>query len=316
MSESHNSKKKSGTIGGISLAVIIVLALVLLMMSYKKVPTGYVGVVYKVSGGVTGKVLGEGGHILLPTERVSKFSIGIEQSYLTADKEGDSPDDDSFEVPTKDGKGLTVDAVFTYRYDQDKVPETYRSFRGMSGKEIKDSFIKPSIMKWTKEVTARYSVTEAIGDKRAEINSVLTEYLQEKFAEYGIIVESVALSDINPDKETRKAIQKKVTAQQEKELAEVEAETARINAEKEKQVAEIEAEKEKSVAEINAEAKLIKAKGDADAKKVTAQAEAEANAKIAASLTNELIDKIKYEKWDGVLPQVSGEGSTIIDMRE
>ena len=31
-----------------------------------------------------------------------------------------------------------------------------------------------------------------------------------------------------------------------------------------------------------------------------------ANRKIAASLTNELIEKIKYEQWNGELPTVTG----------
>lgn len=28
------------------------------------------------------------------------------------------------------------------------------------------------------------------------------------------------------------------------------------------------------------------------------------------------IDKIKYEKWDGKLPQVQGDGTTLIDISE
>ena len=32
------------------------------------------------------------------------------------------------------------------------------------------------------------------------------------------------------------------------------------------------------------------------------------------SLTDNLIDKIKFEKWDGVLPQVQSGGATIVDV--
>lgn len=42
--------------------------------------------------------------------------------------------------------------------------------------------------------------------------------------------------------------------------------------------------------------------------------EAEANRKIAASLTPELNEKIKYEKWNGVLPEVTGTNNPIINM--
>lgn len=45
-----------------------------------------------------------------------------------------------------------------------------------------------------------------------------------------------------------------------------------------------------------------------------AEAEAEANQEIAASLTPELIEKIKAEGWDGKLPNVTGASTPIINM--
>ena len=51
------------------------------------------------------------------------------------------------------------------------------------------------------------------------LNAELTKYLANKFADYGIIIESASLINIDPDDQTRDAIQKKVTAQQELELA-------------------------------------------------------------------------------------------------
>lgn len=69
-------------------------------------------------------------------------------------------------------------------------------------------------------------------------------------------------------------------------------------------------------AEAAAEAAKIKAQAEAEVVKIAAEAEAEANKKISASLTENLIDKIKYEKWDGKLPQVQGDGTTLIDISE
>ena len=83
---------------------------------------------------------------------------------------------------------------------------------------------------------------------------------------------------------------------------------------KDKAVALIEAEKNKETAEIKAEQAKIVAQGEADAKKIAAEVEAEANRKIAESLTPELIEKIKFEQWDGVLPQVQGSGTPIVDI--
>ena len=291
-------------LGGFSTALVIIIAVIALIFCTVRIPAGYVGVIYNMNGGISDKTLSQGFHLISPTQKVTTYSIGIEQSYLTSGSDGDSESDESFEVPSNDGKGLTVDMTFTYRYDADNVANTFTRFKGQSGKEVKNTFIKPNIMSWTKEVTAKYSVIDLLGDKRASLNSELTDYLKEKFEPYGIVIESVSLINIDPDDETRSAVQKKVNAQQDLELAKIEQQTANVNAEKEKEVAITKANQEKETAQIEAEAKLIQA-----------QAEAESNRLIAQSLTPELIEKQKYEKWDGKLPtvQAGGESSIIVD---
>lgn len=294
--------KKS--LGGIATAVIIALVVIVLFVCTVRIPAGYVGVVYNMNGGISDRTLTQGFHVISPTQNVTTYSIGIEQSYLTASKDGDSNDDESFEVPSNDGKGLTVDMTFTYRYDADRVADTFTRFKGQSGKDVKNSFIKPNIMSWTKEVTAKYSVIDLLGDKRATLNSELTDYLKQKFEPYGIVIESVSLINIDPDEETRSAVQKKVNAQQDLELAKIEQQTANVNAEKEKEVAITKANQEKETAQINAEAKLIEA-----------QAQADANRLISQSLTPELIRQQVYDKWDGKLPtvQAGNDSSVIVD---
>ena len=49
---------------------------------------------------------------------------------------------------------------------------------------------------------------------------------------------------------------------------------------------------------------------------IAAEAEAEANRKISESLTPELIEKIKLEKWNGTVPQVQGSATPIINVTE
>ena len=292
------------SLGGIATAVIIALVVIVLFVCTVRIPAGYVGVVYNMNGGISDRTLTQGFHVISPTQNVTTYSIGIEQSYLTASKDGDSNDDESFEVPSNDGKGLTVDMTFPYRYDADRVADTFTRFKGQSGKDVKNSFIKPNIMSWTKEVTAKYSVIDLLGDKRATLNSELTDYLKQKFEPYGIVIESVSLINIDPDEETRSAVQKKVNAQQDLELAKIEQQTANVNAEKEKEVAITKANQEKETAQINAEAKLIEA-----------QAQADANRLISQSLTPELIRQQMYDKWDGKLPtvQAGNDSSVIVD---
>lgn len=296
---------RKGTIGGVFLGVIMVVGLIILAMCAERVPTGHVGVVYNMNGGVDGEILTQGWHIVSPTKKVTTYSIGIEQSYLTASDKGDSPKDESFSTPTSDGKSLVVDLEFSYKFDEERVADTFTRFKGQSGEDVKNSFIKPKMIAWTQEVTAKYPVTDVFGDKRQELNAALDVYLKEKFEPYGIIIDTVNFTNISTDEETQAAIQKKVTAQQELELAQIEAQTAKVQAEKDKEVATIQAEQAK-----------IKAEGEAEALKIAADAEAEANRKIAESLTQTLIDKIKYEQWNGKLPEVMGSDGTIIDLTD
>lgn len=57
-----------------------------------------------MNGGVDGEVLSQGWHLVAPTKKVTTYSIGLEQSYLTSEEKGDSPNDESFSIPTSDGK--------------------------------------------------------------------------------------------------------------------------------------------------------------------------------------------------------------------
>lgn len=292
-----------GIVGSIVTGALIVLIIVCGFACTERVPAGYVGVVYNMSGGVTGETLSQGWHIVAPTKNITLYSIGIEQSYLTSDSKGDSKEDESFSTPTADGKSLTVDLEFSYKYDINRVTDVFTQFKGASGKEVKDIFIKPKMIAWTQEVTAKYPVTDVFGDKRQELNEALDTYLKEKFDKYGIVIDTVNFTNISTDPETQEAIQKKVNAQQELELARIQ-----------KQTAQVEAEKEKDVAQINAEKAKIEAQGKADAELIKANAEAEANKKIAESLTDKLIEKSKYDKWNGELPYIEGNATPIVSI--
>ena len=76
---------KKGKLGAILLALVLIIGLVCCVVCLEKIPAGYVGVVYNMNGGVDGEVLEQGWHLVAPTKKVTKYSIGIEQSYLTAD---------------------------------------------------------------------------------------------------------------------------------------------------------------------------------------------------------------------------------------
>lgn len=305
---------KNGAVGAVVLALILIIGLFLCIVCTEKIPAGYVGVVYNMSGGIEGETLSQGFKIVAPTKKVTLYSVGLEQSYLSSEKIGDSKEDESFKIPTSDGKTVTVDLEFSYMFDPERVSETFVKFKGMSGSEIKDTFIKPKVKAWTQEVSANYPVTDIFGDKRTQINEDLDSHLKAKFDEYGIIIDTVNFTDISVDPETQAAIQKKVNAQQELELANIEAQTAKIQANKDREVARVQAEKDREVAAIKAEQKIIAAEAEAEALRIKKEAEAEANRKVSESLTKELLEMLKYERWNGALPKVTDSGSVIVDL--
>ena len=259
------------TIGGVVTAVIILVAVILLSMSTVRVPAGYCAVLYNMRGGIEGNVLSQGWHLKSPTVKTTLYSVSLEQSYLTKGSNGDSKNDDSFSASSSEGKAIQIDLTYTYQYSSDKVADLFTRFRGQSGKEVRDSFIKPNIISWTKEVVANYKVSDILGSERANVNTALTKYINKKFEQYGIAISNVSLIDITVDKKTQDAINAKITAQQK-------AETQAINNKTAIEKAKADAEVQKTEAQAKADAQLIESK-----------AEAEANKKLSSSITDELI---------------------------
>lgn len=283
---------KKGFLGGVVLAVLIIFGVIMTALCTTRVPAGYVAVQYNMNGGVKDEVLTQGWHVVSPTTKTTLYTIGIEQSYLTADKNGDSKSDESFTASSSEGKAMTIDLTFTYQYQAENVTDVFTRFKGQSGEDVRDSFIKPNIVSWTKEVIARYKVSEVLGEERANVNLALTEYLAEKFETYGITISNVSLINIDVDEETRQAINAKITAQQN---AETQAINNQTNIEK---------------AEAEAKVKLTQAQAEADAKKIQAEAEAEANELLQKSLTDKILRQEYIDKWNGELPDiVTGDDS-------
>lgn len=83
---------KTGKLGGAILGVALIGGAVVGINCMEKVPAGYFGVVYNFSSGISDQVLSQGWHLVSPTKKVTTYSIGIEQSYLTSEDKGDSPE--------------------------------------------------------------------------------------------------------------------------------------------------------------------------------------------------------------------------------
>jgi regulator of protease activity HflC (stomatin/prohibitin superfamily) len=278
-------------VGAIVTGVVILGGIIFGVMSLERIKAGYAGIIYNVSGGIEDKTLSQGWHLVSPFKKVTQYSISTEQAFLSKDTREGSKEDDSFGIPTSDGKLLNVDLEFSYRFDADKLPETFTRFKGQSGKQIEDTFIRAKMKSWSGEMSSRFTVLEIYGEKRAELNKAVYEYTKDKFKEYGIVIDSVNFSRIGIDEATERAIQERVNSQQALEKSKIEAEKAKIDAEK----------------------SIIEAQAKADAVLIEAQGQAKANEELRKSLTKEIVDYYKIQKWDGKLP-VSQGGTSIIDL--
>lgn len=265
---------KKGFIGAISLGVIMLFVLISFIICTERIPVGYVGVVYSMSGGVQNETLSQGWHIVSPTKKIKTFTIGNEQLLLTKDKREGSKSNESFRVSTSDDASLAISFQMSYRFVPDKVVETYKKFKGMNGEDIVNNRVRTVLKSKISEITTDYSLMDIYSGNRSEINNKLTDYLDKEFEkEYGIEVIDASIIDAHPDKQLRKAINNRIEALQKKQQAQAEQETAKVEA----------------------GTKLIQAKNDADIKVTKAEAEAKANKIISSSITDELIRMTEAE---------------------
>lgn len=247
------------------------------------IPTGYTGI--KTSfGKVSQKELTTGIHFSVPfVQNVSEIN-NKQQDVTIADKIWGEASD---KTPVY-AENVTV----TYNISVEKSVWLYSNVTNMD--DIINNGIVASAVKSAmgelgpEDVTSRGKVEPLAQQK-------LTKALNAKYGEDAVTVHQVIISNMNFEDAYNDAIQQKSIAQQTAARQKIENETAIAKA-----------EADKTVAIKNAEAK-------AEKMKIEAEAQADANKKVAESISDELIDYQKIEKWDGRLPTVTG-GNAIVSL--
>lgn len=199
-----------------------------------------------------------------------------------------------------------VNALVTLNYNVDKT-NAVTLFRDV-GKNYVTSLMNPRVQENTKIVFSHYTA-ENLVQKRDTLSAEILTLMQEDLAPYGINVSAVAIEDIDFTDAFTNAVEAKQVATQEKLTAQTQQERLTMEATAEAGRAKIEAE-------AAAERQKIAAEAEAYSVTVRAEAEAEANAKVAASLTQELIDYTKAQLWNGEMPAVMGDATPILDMTD
>ena len=287
---------RNKVLGTAGIVTGVIITTVFIINCVYKIAPGMAGVQYSMDGGIVSETLGQGYHVVWPWRKVVEYPVSTEVVYYNVAKDGaqssNEEKDNGIDISTKDGKTVHVSVTYAFHMDEDKLPEVFTKFRGQSIEKIEAGYMKSELLRCINEVTAKYNLMEVVGEQRQTINNEVFQRLKESLGEFGVIVETLNISDAKPDTATAEAIQKVIDAQNKLQQATIE-----------KQTAEQEAEK-----------RIIEAKGKADAARIEAEGVAAANDLVRKSLSSELVKQHAIDKWDGKLPNVSGAGNILLEI--
>ena len=275
-----NNMAKKPSFKGVKWIVIGAAAIFVAVNSFTIVPAGNTGVVLTL-GEVSANPLSEGFHVKAPfVQSVENMSNKI-QVYET-----------SASAVSKDLQTVSSSIAVNYRLVSDKSPDMYKNV----GVDYQTILITPVVQECMKSATAKYNAEQLITDRESVSNEVKTA-LDSKLNAYGIYIEKFNIVNFDFSAEFNTAIEAKQVAEQNLLKTKTEQEQAKV------------------IANTEAEKKVIAAKAEAEAILKQAQAQADANKLLEESLSNKVIAYEQIQKWDGVMPKVTGkDGGLLIDV--
>ena len=258
--------------------LLLLIAAGLIATSFvRTIPAGHTGVV-TTFGRVENYTLDSGLHMVAPWKSVIKMDNRVQKQTA------------NLACFSSDIQEVTMAYTVNYQISKANAMTLYSTV----GTDYYNTVISPNIAESVKIVTARYTA-ESLVEKRNELAAEIETLLAAKLESYSIEVSGTSIEDMDFTDAFTDAVEAKQVAQQNKLRAETEAEQKKV--------------------EASAAAEVRKLEADAAAYETTtkAGAEAEANQKIAASLTPELIEYLYAQNWNGELPKITGNGSTILN---
>jgi regulator of protease activity HflC (stomatin/prohibitin superfamily) len=260
----------------IGILVILLIVFIFVWGAFVIVPAGHRGVVLWW-GSVEKRVMGEGLNFKVPmAERVIKVDVRVQPHPFK-----------EIDAASKEYQMVKLTGMMNFHIDPSYVNDLYQKV----GLDFANKVIDPAFNDFVKEVVPVYPITEIL-PKREEIRKRAMIKLGDNLARYHIIVDDIYFANIRFTPEYEKAIEAKQVAQQQ-------VETQR----------QILAQRE-----IEAQQKVATAKGEAESILVVAQGQAKANDALSRSISPILVQYKSIEKWNGILPQVSGGAIPLIDL--
>jgi len=240
------------------------------------VPAGHRGVVLWW-GSVEKRIMGEGLNFKVPmAEGVIKVDVRVQPHPFK-----------EIDAASKEYQMVKLTGMMNFHIDPSYVNDLYQKV----GLDFANKVIDPAFNDFVKEVVPIYQITEIL-PKREEIRKRAMTKLGDNLARYHIIVDDIYFANIRFSPEYERAVEAKQVAQQQVET--------------QRQVL--------AQREIEAQQKVATAKGEAESILVVAQGQAKANEALSRSISPILVQYKGIEKWNGILPQVSGGGIPLIDL--
>ena len=285
----YDNDMNAGKVICLILAVICCISFIVVPFSFHTVNSGELAVV-KHLGKITGTRDAGTNFDLWFTTSYQKYDTKVQNVEITT------------AAYSSDAQTMDVAMTLQYQIMPDKVADIatqYGSLEALQGR------IQSIVIEKTKAVLSSHKAMNIIAN-RASISPAVEEAIKAAVdEEYFVSITAVVLTNIDFSDSFEKAVEDKMIAEQAKLKADYENET---------KIAKAEADAAAKLKEAQAAIELAKA--EAEALKIAAEAEAAANKLVAQSLTDEVLEAKFYEKWDGKLPQVMGEGSAILDIRD
>lgn len=274
---------------------------------YERVQPGYVGVSVKKCGdsGVRQTPIPSGIYFReMFCEDVVMYPISMQSLILTKNPHEGTGDenDQSITVNSSEGLGIEVDIALNFTLDPAKVPSIYEKWRS-DIENISHKYIRQTIREGLQTTFSRYTAEELYSTKKESARAEVEKFLGDKLSPMGFVLSQFTINRIDPPKAVIEAINQKVAMVQQAQRSEQEV--------KKKQA---EAAQAVAVARGQSDAMKAQAEGEATAITLRAEAQAKANRLLAESVTPQLVEYEKMRRWNGVLPQFTGQATPMIQV--
>lgn len=202
--------------------------------------------------------------------------------------------DESITFNSFEGAGVNADVAFSYTLQQDKVPAIFVKHR-QTIELITNTYLHQKVRDALNISASKIKVTDIFGPGKEQLLKEAKRILKEEIEPQGFMIDNLGfISKFRVDDKVQQSINATITATQEAISAENKV--------------------KQSVAE--AEQAVAKANGAAQSALINAKANAEANIMLAKSLSQELVQYQAVQKWDGVMPKVTGGALPFIGLED